>query len=385
MLLFLFFRNTIRNEINKEVINSIRDIINNRVNQQLKQIPLQFTLGGGESRMGVDYSLVSNPLFTPSHITIPVKGEIFNPYGRGQSSFRASPTPDLIDPNKMITAIVSDFIPLTLVEQFHIRKQIKLILTDQLLPEWAPIRLKTNAFWLILPELTKRFPNHTIEVDIHSSHIPNINYLSDGLLIELKLNMIWLGYEENSRVPKQLFTTNIMVECKSTARIENLKIIPTLIFLKQNNVLLTTQIGQFDVKVIDNFMNVLYERGLIPIVNFIIQEGLPIPSLPQIALVNPGIVWGNRFLAVVTDVRLNLFKNQTQTQAKIYEGEERIKNQKCIKKLNSLRKSMDISFVALLLETYPKEFVDIFTEKFIDEDTDINSLCELYKEMFILY
>lgn len=46
---------------------------------------------------------------------------------------------------------------------------------------------------------------------------------------------------------------------------------------------------------------------------------------------------------------------------------------------------MDISFVALLLETYPKEFVDIFTEKFIDEDTDINSLCELYKEMFILY
>jgi len=242
--------------------------------------------------------------------------------------------------------------------------------------------LQTNAFWLILPELTRKFPNHTMEVDIHSSHIPNINYLSDGLLIELKLNMIWNAYETNSRVPKQLFTTNIMVECKSTARIENLKIIPTLIFLKQNNVLLTTQIGQFDVKVIDNFMNILYERGLIPVVNFIIQEGLPIPSLPQIALVNPRIVWGNRFLAVVTDVHLNLFKNHT---LKIFEGEEKIKMNKCVKILNTLRKLMDISFISTLLESYPKEYVDLFTERFIDEDTDINSICELYKEMFILY
>jgi len=376
------FRNTIRNEINKQVVNVIRDVINNKVNQQLTQIPLQFTLGGGESRMGVDYSLVSNPLFTPSHITIPVKGEIFNPNARAPSAFRPSPTPDLIDSNAMISAIVTDFIPLTLVEQWHNRKQIKLVLADAMLPEWAPIRLQTNSFWLVLPELTRKFPNHTIEVDIHSSHVPTINYLTDGLLVDLKLNMIWNGYEVNSRVPKHLFTTNIVVSCKSTASIQNLRLIPTLLFLRQNNVLITTNIGEFDVKVIDNFMNILYERGLVPVVNFLIQEGLPIPSLPQIALVNPRIVWGNRFLAVVTNIHLNLFKENEDNKI-IYEGEDKINFDECVKTFNSFRKSYDISFIHTLNQTYPKEYIDLFTLKYIDENYQVESLCQLYNQMFI--
>jgi hypothetical protein len=283
------FRNTIRNEINKAVINELRNLINNRVNQQLSTIPLSFNVGGGTSRMGVDYSLVSNPLFAPNYITIPVKGEIFNPFERKPSAYTPSPTPDLIAANRMIQLIVTDFIPLSLVEQFHNRGFIKIVLTDSLLPEWAPIRLRTDAFWLILPELNRLFPNHTIEVDIHSSSIPNINYLNDGLLVEIKLNMKWIGYPVNSRDGKPLFTTNIVVQCKSIATIQNMKIIPNLIFLKQNNALVTSSIGDFDVKIIDTFMNILYERGLVPMVNLLISEGLPIPSLPQIALVNPSV------------------------------------------------------------------------------------------------
>jgi hypothetical protein len=55
------FKGTIRNEIHKQVVDNIRQIIHTKVNQQLSTIPLSFTIGGGSSRMGVDYSLISNP------------------------------------------------------------------------------------------------------------------------------------------------------------------------------------------------------------------------------------------------------------------------------------------------------------------------------------
>jgi hypothetical protein len=189
----------------------------------------------------------------------------------------------------MIQLIVTDFIPLTLVEQFHKRNLIKFVLTDTMLPEWTPIRLQTNSFWLILPELTRKFPNHTINVEFQSSDIPIINYVSDGVMINTKLIMRWIGYEENSQTPKPLFTSLCIVTCKGTAKFQNLKIIPSLTYLYQDNSLIETNIGNFDIKVIDNFMNVAYNRGFIPLVNNIIALGLPIPSIPHLTIINPQV------------------------------------------------------------------------------------------------
>jgi hypothetical protein len=81
--------------------------------------------------MGIDYSLPVNPVFSPGHITIPTKGEFFNPHQRVPSQFRASQTPDIINPNRMIQIILTDYIPLTITEQFYNRGLIKHTLTGK--------------------------------------------------------------------------------------------------------------------------------------------------------------------------------------------------------------------------------------------------------------
>jgi hypothetical protein len=73
-----------------------------------------------------------------------------------------------------------------------------------------------------------------------------------------------------------------------------LNVVPTFIYLSQDNTLIQTEIGQFDVKVIDQFLNIGYQRGLVPLINMLLSDGFPIPSIQHLTIENPQIVWGNR-------------------------------------------------------------------------------------------
>jgi hypothetical protein len=98
-----------------------------------------------------------------------------------------------------------------------------------------------------------------MEVHFETSQNPLINYASDGLLVDVRVNIKWFAVKNGQFNP--IFTTNCIVKLKAIIRMNGLNVVPSFIYLSQDNTLIETQIGQFDVKVIDRFMNIAYERG----------------------------------------------------------------------------------------------------------------------------
>jgi len=123
-------------------------------------------------------------------------------------------------------------------------------------------------------------------------------------------------------------------------------------------------------------MNLLYDKGLIPAVNVLLSQGIPISFLPEFQMINPSITFGDRFLEISSDIsKLPAIKTK---KIIIHADKE------CIKKVNKMRYNMNISFVNELIESYPKEYIDIFTSSFLNENIDSGSVCQLFQEMFIL-
>jgi len=397
-IIISIFKGRIKKMIEDGIRKVIADVINAKLNSALATIPIVVGLGGGASKMGLDYSLVGNPVFTPTHITIPQKGEFYNWNGRGPSEHQASPTPDLINPGKMIQVIVTDYMPLTVTEQFHKRGFIKIVLEDKHIPSWSPIRLKTSSFSLILPSLNEKFPNHDLQVHVQSTVNPVINYLPDGLLVQIRVDLKWFAVEGTTL--KHAFTTNCLVSCKSIASIKGMNLVAQLIFLNQDNTLTATEIGQFNVKVIDNLMNLLYEKGLVPIVNVLISDGVPLPSINHLELVNPQLVWGARYLAVLTDMRIHTFFSEEEVEEQEKKSElgkllEEAEDKQCSNKIIEIRKIYEkvteekqIEIKSQIYEsirqkyvTIPFSNIEIYVDQLFNEFFDPNFLCLAFKKL----
>jgi hypothetical protein len=187
----------------------------------------------------------------------------------------------------------------------------------------------------MLPNLASKFPQHQLKVLLQTALAPSITFMQDGLTVVFSVDTHWTAFkagEPNS--DKIAFVTRCTVTTKAIATVANMRVVPRLLFLSQMNQLVSSEIGPFNPGVLDNYMNQLYDKGLIPLVNAIIGEGVPIPTIRYVALINPQIVWGPRYLAVLTDLQYTGLKASNGTETIVVDGEMAV----CIHKVQEARK-----------------------------------------------
>ncbi len=60
--------------------------------------------------------------------------------------------------------------------------------------------------------------------------------------------------------------------------------------------------GDFDVSLLDSMMKLLVSNAIVPFVNYYLANGVSLPTVKNVAFVNPQIVYGEGFFSVATDV-----------------------------------------------------------------------------------
>lgn len=77
-------------------------------------------------------------------------------------------------------------------------------------------------------------------------------------------------------------------------------LIGNLTFLGVNFTLFSSNIGPFDVTILDKLINALFESGIVPAINDILKKGFPLPVVPGLTFVNPNVAYNNHYLSVKT-------------------------------------------------------------------------------------
>jgi len=247
--------------------------------------------------------MVESPIFTNSYMSLPELGEFFDivsPSDCPSSNCPLDPLPDFIT-SEMIQMIISDFTLNTAGWAFYKIGTFTATVTDSDIPSWSPVRLNTESFKILIPELYETYGSAEMELSLESTQPPFgvfSNTFGASISAVGDLNAIVL----TSPSPSTAFTLSGVISLAGTAQLSGLFVIGNLTYLHGNFSLESSSIGKFDVNVLNDLLNLLFSSGVIPKINKQLQSGFPLPTVEGLTFNSPSIGWGDHYFYVSTDV-----------------------------------------------------------------------------------
>eukprot|EP01112_Ceratiomyxa_fruticulosa_P013992 TRINITY_DN3976_c0_g1_i1.p1 TRINITY_DN3976_c0_g1~~TRINITY_DN3976_c0_g1_i1.p1 ORF type:complete len:507 (-),score=91.17 TRINITY_DN3976_c0_g1_i1:131-1651(-) len=310
------FANEIKSAMQTALDMAIQQSMNSGVNEVLSSLPKRQNFGGSDY-VQVDYALVSAPQFIGNEFaTLEHKGEFYFVANPREAPFVPPILPDSIPTTEMVQMYVSDYVMNTAGYSYWKSGNLRITITDGDIPNDSPMRLNTTYFQDMVDPLYDHFPDMMVELEITVAQTPVMLFHQNGAELTattfINVNVI----EPNDTVTLA-FTLNTQVFCVGIASL----VLPTptsspvikgqLEYLNSTLSLKYSNIGYFDVSVLQSFVNYILEEMVLPDTNdYLNQGGFPLPVLPGVYFINPELLWAERYLIISTDVEYLPFDNK---------------------------------------------------------------------------
>jgi lipopolysaccharide-binding protein len=289
--------NMIRKAAEKAVGSAIEGLLNHGGNEALQTIPFTEQFGGIAE---VDYSLVSGPTFGANYLTLNSKGEFYYLPHKTESPFAARPMPDEVN-GQMMQILLSDFVPDSASFVFRESGKMTAVLKDRDLPSWSPIRLNTNTWSHILPQLTQKYPNLEMHAELTTTSPPTATFSPQGVQV-VGPGQIVVSVLPANGAPVPVFALNINLATSARVTVSGGRLYAVLSYLNSPITPAWSNVGTINVSLLDNIIKVLSTDAIVPFFNYYLSHGINIPTIKGVTLVNPNIVYGQGYLAIATDI-----------------------------------------------------------------------------------
>jgi hypothetical protein len=283
-ILVNLFKDQIKREVENAMINAITTAVNEGLNKEFAKMPIQVPISDS---IGINYGLVSDPIFT-QFFTLAQKGEFYNLQNYDPCKHCKQPAIPDVATDRMLQLSITDYMLNTLTDVFLKKGDLHVIVKDENLPGWSPIRLTTESFKKLLPKMYELFPDKYLQMHIYATEAPIFTMKSVGITLvtlgELKMLV------EMPNGLEHAFTLFLRVGCAGTAfLIDNKKVSGNLTFVNMNAKVKDSAIGEFDVTLLNELINLLFAKGLVPLANEYLKKGFDLPLFEDITIVNPKI------------------------------------------------------------------------------------------------
>lgn len=208
----------------------------------------------------------------------------------------------------MVAVCVSEYVPNTMCYALYTQGLMSYILTPSNLPDELKNGLSTtcppedNCLGNIFPELSSKYPNSVVEVEMAVNKAPTTQISSSGIRIDVSGAIICRAKLPNDTITEVIklnvylsvsvhatLSTNLL-RCNVTQFVSSVEVVSSSLNNIPNDMLS---------QVVDSFGNSL----LIPSLNNKCQEGMPIPVLNGVAFTNVVLEMKDHCLYFGTDVQ----------------------------------------------------------------------------------
>lgn len=290
------FKGDIKNAVTGALQNAIQNGVNDALNKLFQGLPIDVKI---TPYVEIDYGLVADLDFSNNYFSLPELGEFYMINNHVECPAPRSSIPDIIN-SQMVQMLITEFVAESAGFAFWKLGQLQFNLTQKDIPSWSPVQLNTSYFEYILPNLYNKYPNAAMMLDLSVGAMPTANFETSGATVNA-YGFIQVFVLENGSY-LSAFTLNGTVSCAGTAKLNEQVIAANLTFINVDFDLYNTNIGPFNVTILDKLINALFQYGIVPAINTILEKGFPLPTVPNLKFVNPAINWGKDYLAVTTDV-----------------------------------------------------------------------------------
>ncbi|KAJ6227949.1 bactericidal permeability-increasing bpi protein-related [Anaeramoeba flamelloides] len=288
----------IKDEIQKQFETIMSDLINNSADKFIQSLPVVIQV---LNDVEIDYEMVDQPVFSAGEsVTIPTKAEFY--YVPDPTEY----TPEPVDlPNVETTEMLQFFISSFLVDSFSYSYwktgAMKITETPKTLPSWFPYPLNTAGWKDYIPALYNAYPNRDMKVILQADTWPLISFTPKGAKLNLKgsVNINVLASDTDVEHHVCIISADIgcdvEIEVNSTSFSGNFWGLTTEVSLTQ------TDIGQFSLDPLQNFITVMETAIVTPLIENLLKKGYPLPLPANLTLIKPTVIYHQDYFTISSD------------------------------------------------------------------------------------
>lgn len=302
------FKGSIRNSIHDALVNELTGDLNAQLKSQVAAIPYNVQLDP-RWPVNLDFSAMQTTFnsSTPALLAVGAKGEFVDtkgePYNGPSSPY--VPYQQLTSTSPMISIFLTDYVLNTAGWAFYQSGALLYALYDSDIPQQIPFRLNTKSFAVIAPGLALKYPDTPMQLVIKAvgnniNDSPKANITTSGATLTVRGDAVF-NVLVNDTVT-EAFTLGVFVVLEVSVDVQGGKNITGK--LQLDDLVLSvasSNVGDIQVQALNTFVGSILKFVVVPYVNTIFAQGIPIPTIPGLTLVNSVVVFRERFIGISSD------------------------------------------------------------------------------------
>ncbi|XP_010135599.1 PREDICTED: bactericidal permeability-increasing protein-like, partial [Buceros rhinoceros silvestris] len=270
------FRRILEDKVCETVARSVR----RELQPYARTLPVTARIG---DKVGIDYSLVASPTATAQSLDTGLKGEFFSLAQRS-----AVPFPPLAlalppDHNRMVYFGASSYFFNTAAFAYHAAGVLVFEITDAKIPKEADFHLNTTTFSAFIPQLEEMYPDMPMKIRLSAPSAPFLNIGPEGLTLRPVVDIQAYAILPSSKLAP-LFLLSLTGNVSAVINVKSGHIVGSLQVGRMKLSLKHSDVGTFQVRMLQSIMNIYASSILLPRLNERLAEGFPLPLPDRIQL-----------------------------------------------------------------------------------------------------
>lgn len=295
-----FIDKALRNALQKQICPLVADAVSD-LNPQLKTLNVVAKV---DQYAEIEYSMVSSPTVSSSSIDLSLKGEFYNIGKHQEPPF--SPAAFSLPPqiNNMLYIGLSAFTADSAAFVYNRAGLLSLYITDDMIPKGSPIRLNTKTFGVFIPQVAKRFPGLMMKLLVKTVKNPVITFEANNVTIQATGTVTAYAIQPNATL-SPLFVLNLETSVSAQVFVSGMRLAGAVSLNEMDLTLETSYVGEFQVRSLDNILQMVLKVVVIPKLNVQLAKGYPLPTLGKMKLVNTQLQVLKDYMLIGTDVQFS--------------------------------------------------------------------------------
>ncbi|XP_029864601.2 bactericidal permeability-increasing protein [Aquila chrysaetos chrysaetos] len=289
------FRNILERKVCENVVTSVRS----ELQPYLQTLPVTARI---DDKAGIDYSLVAPPTATAQSLDVDLKGEFFSLAHRSTVPFPPLALAFPPDHDRMVYFGASSYFFNTAGFAYHAAGALVFEITDSVIPKSMGFHLNTSTFSAFIPQLEKMYPDMPMKLRLSAPSAPFLNIGPGGLLLKPVVDIQAYAILPSSSLAP-LFLLSLTSNVSAVIDVKLGHIVGSLNMGRLRLSLKHSDVGTFQVRMLQSIMNTIASSMLLPQLNERLAEGFPLPLPDRIQLSNILVRFHQNFLLLGADVR----------------------------------------------------------------------------------
>lgn len=293
-----FIDKALRSALQKQICPLVAEAVAD-LNPHLKTLNV---LAKVDQYAEIEYSMVSSPIISNSSIDLSLKGEFYNIGKHQEPPF--SPTAFSLPPqiNSMLYIGMSVFTANSAAFVYNKAGALSLYITDDMIPQGSPFRLNTRTFGVFIPQIAKQYPGLMMKLLVKTVKNPIITFEPNNVTVQATATVTAYAIQPNATL-SPLFVLNLETSVSAHVFVSGMRLAGSVALNEMTLTLGTSYVGQFQVKSLDNLLQMVLKVVVIPKLNAQLGKGYPLPTIGKMKLVNTQLQVLKDYMLIGTDVQ----------------------------------------------------------------------------------